>query len=320
MSPLDKYVQDIRKNLDNLHITNEIEIVRYIYLDLGKNLSFDPKYIPFGNSRYRQNLYKYQSHNVCDLNECMEKHTAICKSIAYILRYLYSKFNIETEVCIDQEDIRKNKHMYNLVKLKDGRNIIIDLQEDIRNIQLNYFTTGFGLDFEKPENYLICYSEIMSIDKKLNYITDKKPYTDEYLLLLHQLVDGISDFNTKLEIILENIDPYDTSHMGYTDRQWNHKRVFEEFFSEEEFNYDDFKPGKIRFVDCHIVEDGNLRYICFLQILDGKNYSYYIYNEKEYKYEKISIDEIAKMYDGGLIMHKTTFYGLISYLRQRKNS
>lgn len=320
MEALEKYVEDIKEDLFIMNITNELEIVRYVYLDLGKKLSFDPKYLPFGTSKYRQNLYKYRSHSYYDLNECMETHTVICKSISYILKYILSKLNIKTEVCIDKNDKRRNKHMYNIIYLSDGRNFIVDLQEDIRNIQMNYYTNAFGIDTNNPENYLINRNEIESIDKKIGYISTKKPYTDEYLYLLHLLVDGVEDLFTKLDIILENIDVYDTKNMGYTDRQWHHKRILEEFFDEKEFNYNDFKPGKIRFIDCHIKDNEIIRYVCFIQIIDGKNYAHYIYNNSEYKYEKISIEEIANLFEKGLIVHKTNFHGLGTYLRQRKNS
>ena len=63
----------------------EVEIIRYVYLDLGKRFTFNVKFTPFGRSRDKQNLYKYHSRNIRDLNECMETNIVICKSASYIL-------------------------------------------------------------------------------------------------------------------------------------------------------------------------------------------------------------------------------------------
>ena len=85
MNQLDKYVEKVKEELTEKNIENEIEMITYIYLDLGKIFSFDPGFIPFGNSRVKQNIYKYHCHHITDLEKCRDTIKAICKSLSYIL-------------------------------------------------------------------------------------------------------------------------------------------------------------------------------------------------------------------------------------------
>ena len=78
MNNLDRYVKEKKKELLDRNITDELEIIRYIYLDLGKRFSFNEKFIPFGNSKSKQNLYKYHSRNIYDLNKShISKHKSV---------------------------------------------------------------------------------------------------------------------------------------------------------------------------------------------------------------------------------------------------
>ena len=61
MKNLDKYVEQIKRyRIDNPEMT-EVEIIRYVYLNLGKRFTFNVKFMPFGRSGDKQNLYKYHS-------------------------------------------------------------------------------------------------------------------------------------------------------------------------------------------------------------------------------------------------------------------
>lgn len=247
MNNLDKYVEKIKRYIAEHPEMTETEIIRYVYLDLGKRFYFNEKFTPFGSSKSKQNLYKYHSRNIIDLEECMETNVVICKSVSYILEYILRNLGVSVYTEIDKNDIRKCPHVYNRIVEKDGTAYFVDLQEDMYNIQTHSFTRNFGIDSIYKMNCVISRFEQEQMDKKNGYISERNYYSDDYLYLLHSVADLIDDFDEKIKFILENIDICECEDIGYTDRQWHHKRILEEFFGKKEFNYN-AGNGKIRIV------------------------------------------------------------------------
>ena len=220
MSNLEKYIEQVREYQTQHSGISETELIRYVYLDLGKRFSFNVNFLPFGNSKKQQNLYKYHSRNLVDLEECMETNIVICKSVSYILEYILRAVGVNIKTVIDPNDLRKCPHMYNIITPKDGEPYIVDLQEDMYNIQSHSFTRNFGLSVKDGKTYIISRFEQEQMDRKNGYITEGNYYSDDYLYLLKYDADFIEDFDEKIKFILENIDIYDNPNMKYTDRQW----------------------------------------------------------------------------------------------------
>ena len=92
LNELDKYIEQIKGYKSKNPQLTELELVRYVYIDLGKRLSFDLEFIPFGNYKNREKIYKKSSGDE-NLNKCMETNTIICKSAAYIMeKQPFSRF------------------------------------------------------------------------------------------------------------------------------------------------------------------------------------------------------------------------------------
>lgn len=327
MENLNNYIKHIKDEVSNKNVTDELHIIMLVYLDLGKRLSFDLNFKPFGNSRYKQNLYRYHSLRHEDIDKCLETNIGICKSMARLLQLVLLDFNINIEIITDDISVKEYglekvnyPHVYNKITLRDGRTFVVDLQEDIRNIRRNNFTKSFGTKNTKEHEYVISREEQRVIHKDLGYISDTVGYTDEYLYLMHYYVDGIEDIFEKADFILQNIDPYPCDNVGYTDRQWQHKDVLEDFFSGNEFDY--FKEYSIiKFINAYKGTGDDKKYYNFVQIyLDDKSVVY-VYNEKEYRYEIINLEDLANMYLDGLVFHKSVVHGLdgvISRMRTEK--
>lgn len=300
MSNLDKYVEEKTKELKDKNIKDELEIIRYIYIDLGKNLSFDNNFIPFGNRETRAYIYNH-SKDINDLNRCMNINHAICLSFSYIIENVLRNFGISIYTIVEQcKDVRYN-HAYNFIKLKDGRKFCIDLQEDICNIQTHSFTSSFGLESPFSNKRIISRQEQEQIDKKIGYIKDKQSYSNDYLYLLHSVADGIEDFREKAQFILENIDCTDTSNMGYIDRQWHHERVLEEFFDLNEFDYM-HNTGNITIHNCYKDINGKRKYICFILVRDETDVDIYVYNKKRNGYRKMNMENYMHCLENGLMI------------------
>ena len=315
MNNLDKYVEQIKEYIKTNPEITETEIIKYVYIDLGKRFSFDEKFTPFGNSKSKQNHYKYHCKNITDLDECMETNLVICKSVSYILEYILKSLGINIITEIDPYDTKKCPHVYNRIFEKSGRTYIIDLQEDIYNIQTHSFTRNFGIDsIHSMNNSVITRSKQEKIDKKIGYIAENNYYSDDYLYLLHSVADFIDDFDEKLEFILENIEASKFPNMGYIDRQWHHKRVLEEFFDKKDFDYER-NNTKIKILDCYKEVEGKRRYLNCISFQDFDKTKIFVYNKKDFRYHEIDLKNFAIAIKNGLVLHNCKISGLTKILK-----
>lgn len=302
MTNLDKYVEEIKEYL-NLHPEiSETEMIRYVYLDLGNKFSFDEKFTPFGNSKFKQTLYRYHSSKIVDLEECMETNLIICKSVSHILKYVLTKLGVNIIIKVDQEDLRKCPHVYNRIKEKSGKEYDVDLQEDIYNIQSHSFTKNFGIHSIYDMALIISRFEQEQMDRKNGYLKNGEKYADDYLYLLHSVADLLDDFDEKAKFVIENIDAVSTQKMGYTDRLWHHKSVLESFFDTTEFDYDNDK-GKIRTLDCYKKTDNKIMYLNCLYLKTKNGQQIYIYNKKENCYIPIAFEKFAEAVNNGVVIN-----------------
>ena len=131
MSNLSDYIDKVKKWKSKHSEMNEELLIRYVYLNLARRLSFNQNFRPFGSSKNRQIIYK-KSSGEKELNECLETNIVICKSGAKLLEYILSNLDVNIKSVEDKNDIRKTPHMYNIIYPKDGSEpYSVDLQEDM---------------------------------------------------------------------------------------------------------------------------------------------------------------------------------------------
>lgn len=195
----------------------EIEIAKYIYIELGKIKSYDEKYY-FGNSKTKSKIYRLAKNTPNRINETMKNKKIVCVSLSYLYRELLKRFDIKSY--INLPDI-EGDHVNVVICLSDGRNIKADLQLDLLMIQTNMKTRYFGTKESGEE--INGYSEIsdeenIEIDKRINYINNEKDYRDEEIKKLKQNCQGKSPTEISKIIInnpaVNNL-PID---MGYVER------------------------------------------------------------------------------------------------------
>ena len=51
LNNLDEYILEIKEKIKTIPDITELELIRYVYLDLGNKISFDETFQPFGNSK-----------------------------------------------------------------------------------------------------------------------------------------------------------------------------------------------------------------------------------------------------------------------------
>lgn len=318
ISTLQMYIENLKEYIKQNPELSEEEIIRYVYLDLGKKFSFDIEFIPFGNGKKRQEIYN-QSINETEINDCMEKWVGICKTMSYAMEYILRNVGIEIITIKDLEDRRRNcPHVYNIIypKEKNRKPYIIDLQDDVYNIQSHSFTPNFGKSLEDNEPPVISRLEQEQMDRKLGYIDDENYYADDYLYLLKYDMGFIEDFGERVRFVLENIDIHDNPDMGYIDRQWHHVSILEALFPPKDFDYGN--DGRIRMVNCY-KEVNNIKHcINCIAVLTKRGTEIYVYNKQEYRYKPLEFKYFIQAVQNGLVIHNCKVPGLKNALRQAK--
>ena len=164
---------------------NELETLRYIYIFLGKQKSFDPEYY-FGNKEVKKKIYELHNRRLENEDFLVSNRNLICTSISHTLKLLGKEFGIDIEV--KQNRNTKCTHMYNVGNLKDGRKIHLDLQMDLKFIHMGRRTGNFGTLSDLCT--MIAVEDIEAIDEKIGYKNPDKDYTEKILIdILQRLKD-----------------------------------------------------------------------------------------------------------------------------------
>lgn len=93
MSHLKEYIDNLKNRIASKKNMEIVDIIRYVYIDLGKKMDFDLNYT-FGNSKAKTKIYE-KPINEQELNNIMETHTIICKSLAYLMERILKEFDID---------------------------------------------------------------------------------------------------------------------------------------------------------------------------------------------------------------------------------
>lgn len=293
MSKLEEYVEKVKQYVQQHPDMSELEVIRYVYLDLGKRFSFNLDFM-FGNSRTKKQIYR-DSKTLYDLDESMETNTIICRSLAYILEYVLRELGTTIITVTSANDDKACPHVYSAINLKGGRRFSVDLQNDLPNIQSHSFTTFFGLEagFETG-NRVIPRFEIEQMDRKLGYVSNENYYSDDYLYLIKSDIGYFESLPEKVKFVLENIDIHENREMGYFERKRHHENMLAELFTQRELT-------DIHVIDCY-KEDGDKKDYKNCIAVDKKKdgIDIYMYSVDECRYKAVSLEQFLKMTDSGL--------------------
>lgn len=267
---------------------SELEKVRYVYIMLGKIMSFDTQF-SYGNEKTRNNIYTMCHNDEKSLNSYFENKVGICKSIAYLFAYILKKMNICVKVIIEKEEDIIYQHVTNIVVLQNGIHLELDLQHDLKNIQVNMKTQHFG-------NGEIDEEQLKKIDKKIGYIKENSDYTENYFYMLQKALNNQVNFQEKIKFILSNVNVYaDTKNMGYVERKHYYCYFIMKFLTEKEKN-------KIDFIDCYQMKNGPKKYqLCVIVDIGNNNCEIYIYSDELHKFIKYSLEEISDFVKEGFV-------------------
>ena len=277
MYEIDKYINYIKNKIDK---SNETKLIMQVYIDLGLRLTFDEDFF-FGGTKKKKELY-FAPHNISYLDNFFKSGKVTCVSSAYILDYVLKKFEIDSRVVADTKDFRRYKHVYNVIKEKSGKTYSIDLQDDIMNVRTHSRTWSFGLSLA-GDSYVVDLNHQKEIHKSIGYISNTNNYSDDYMYLLKDYLSYFSDFNNKIDFILENID-IEKHDINYFERRWMHEKILRELLSYKELSL-------VHSLELFKKNDINREYINAFYVKNKNNIDIYIYDIDNYKYNKYTLDD-----------------------------
>lgn len=211
------------------------------------------------------------------------------------------------------KEINFGKHVYNVVILENGKEYILDLEEDLEYIQSGSKTKYFGIDVNDFNKKMVSDEELKEIDiNKTNYIPEGYYFEDIIWMLKLAINSKNISLEEKLELVLQNFNVYvDNKNVKYREKIRYYERFIKEIFTEKE-------ARKIRQIDFYKKEENDIscRNVIILGNLKIQN-KIYLFSEEENKYNRISIEDIANLVEQGYI-YKTQIPELRSYLKQKQ--
>lgn len=295
MNSLENYIQKVKDETEGF---SDLKKIRYVYLDLGKRFQFDLDFA-FGNTRSKGKIYEI-NNNKEKLSEIMDDNLTICVSISHIFEVVIKKLGIDIKTIVDPKDDRKYPHTYNVITMDDKQEYRFDLQEDMRFIKSHLRTKYFGISMENHKNNVVCRRELDKIDEEIGYINGDLYYTDEYLELIKMHMNLFEDFGEKVQFVLENLESYTDTNIGYADRKWRMEDLIGNYntpgliFSKKDMN-------KIHLIDCYEEKDGKKEYKLCVAVDVKNGTDIYFFSEETNCFEKKTMDEVSEMVKNGLV-------------------
>lgn len=219
----------------------DIEKARYLYITLGKILTFDINTISEKND-----IVSFENLSLINnIWGSLAKGKTTNTSLSKLYLYLCSRLNIKCELIT----INAEGHLANSLFV-DNKNLIVNLTKDIHNI-----SGGF------PTEYFASYNRDLKLDRKIGYI--KSDYTD--VILSNKL--GKLDYTkeeTVYEILKITEKILNIPSIGSIELSKIYKNIFKEYCP----NYD------IKINNFFIYSQNNSKEHFILISHNGKHYSF----------------------------------------------
>ena len=161
----DKIIEDIPKEL------NQIEMARYIYIQLGKYFSYDEKYITSESDEEKIEIFDRDIEDI-------ENDKVVCTSLSRIYERLLKRVGINAKtVLIPCERLG---HAFNEIEI-DVKKYFTGLIRDLMNIKTGFKTNEFMIDNpdrfgEDSEFTALSDEELKKIDDKIGYTYNRYVY------------------------------------------------------------------------------------------------------------------------------------------------
>lgn len=262
---LDNIIKDIPNDL------NDLELCKYLYIKLAKNLKYDINIISEKNDAFNFN----------DINTINNIWGALANkratNISYTKTFMYLCFLVGLDCdVIEVNNYKYKQNKIDLIVNDKKTTIICDITQDVPYIQGNFQTRFFGN-----------YNDEYELDKKIKYISDN--YNDKKIEKILQKINYNSD-NILMEILLKTQNIIDVQHIGAVELGIIYEMIFSKYIPSNHICINNLYANSIYNNREHfILISDNLHHYCY----NYKKETFLEMNEndllKNIKEEKIGI-------------------------------
>lgn len=250
------FILDIINNIPtNL---SELEIARYLYISLGKNLGYDINILPDKNETFNLSIINTINNIWGCINNLKGTNVSFTKLYLFLCRIM----NIKCELIT----VSKLGYLKNMLTINDNK-IITDITQDLPFIQAGFKT-----------KYFLGYNDNIELDKKLGYI--KTSYSETSIESALKNLDYSKD-NILKEILLKTQNIINVSEIKPIELGIIYDIIFSQYCPNYDISINNLFINNIYNNREHF-------------ILISYNNKYYSYNYTRESFLEISYDEILK--------------------------
>lgn len=287
---------------------SDLEKARFVYLELGKMVSFNEEYW-FGNNKIKNKIYKSQT-KIEDLKD-IKNNKIICVSLSNLYNYMMGRIGIKA---VQAHDVNDSRHVYSEFEI-DGKRYKADLQKDLHFIQTKRRTWEFGEIDVSVADSEVNTEEIEKIDAKIGYSYQGEKNFRRLITNIENEIKKVDELDKKMNIILNKISEYeDISKMEYSEKIWYYYYIIKRMLTLQE---------KKRECENQLYTEDNdkRKYTCCISVLkrDGEFYRM-IYSEKNGKFIPVEDEILIELIEDGLkTCRNEKIPGLKKKMKELKN-
>lgn len=274
---LNKIINDMYKKFGKDGLT-ELEMTRYLYIELGKLFRFNLNYITAFELKQEDIYFNYISdYDDIPTNNC------VCVQMSDIYVEILKRVGIEaiTKPDFKAAEDYEMPHKYTVIRLKDGREIVADMIYDLPYIQLGLRTWNFAKNSEDGQRVILSDDEIKLLDDKIEYtyqFFEEKVYTESFIEMIKEEMNDPKKMREYVKDVYEGEEYREENLIGYKldliknfinlQAMGGHEGskvlgiLYKNFFSEEERKkmsfvllcaepYEDHKIGDVEKLVCY---------------------------------------------------------------------
>lgn len=236
---------------------NKLEIAKYLYITIGKNIGYDINILPDKNETVNFQIL----NTINNIWGSIDKHKGTNVSLTKLYLYLCHILNIDCQLI----SVGKLGYLKNTITIND-KTIITDITQDIPFIQASFQT-----------RYFLGHNDDLELDKKIKYIKDD--YSEKKIEQVFKNLN-YNDENILKEILINTQNIINANIIKPIELGIIYDKIFTKYCPNYEININNL-----------FINNNNQKKHF---ILISYNNRYYSYNYIRKSFVEITYDEIEK--------------------------
>lgn len=266
---------------------DELSFIRKAYIEIGKNKTFDVRYY-FGNTATQKQIYRLAKKRA-GVEDRLDDREIICYSLARQCEYIFKKLGYNCTVTHEPKEL---DHVFNILTLKNGDRIKLDLQSDLEFIQTGRRTRHFGVtDDEYVLLTEIPAEKLEIVDRNIGYTNENGNYTDEVISSVISRLSGLPLTERVSKFITDEDIMKITGDMGYMQYYSFYYKMLTSLAENEiwkKLYIFPCKKSEVDYTSCIFIKE--------------KEPTVFLYSNKHNRFLKVAIEKIPDLQEEGLIL------------------